>query len=412
MENLIIYLAGTGSTFLMFASTGLVLPRRYGIWSCLAGAVLVDPALIPKFIFGFYSWQAILSSGLSFFLQMVILPMILYRAAWWKCICLALYFMMGPILAEGFALSFFRIAPEELYQGGKLIAYITVCFVICAFFDILSVLAFRFVAMRRFRIFYLLFIIFPVSWLLLVQYVLLSLPDIVFFTALMLGFLSCLALLYYTVEQEKKVALEQELRDVRHTMELEQSHYRAMEERREELARIRHDFNNQLAVIGRLVETGEKEDAGQMIRRMAEDIAHTKENPYCAIPVVNAVLQEKAQACMQKNINLKVELEIPEDLSVEPLHLCSIFANLLDNAIRGTQYSGMADPSICVAGRMDGDYLFIKTVNPSKTPEPASAGHGYGSLILRDLSGRYGGGYYTTYEDGVFTANVSLLAAG
>lgn len=76
------------------------------------------------------------------------------------------------------------------------------------------------------------------------------------------------------------------------------------------------------------------------------------------------------------------------------------------------QYFGMADPSICVTGKMDGDYLFIKTVNPSKTLEPASAGHGYGSLILSDLSGRYGGGYYTAYKDGVFTANVSLLAAG
>lgn len=405
------YLAGTASTFLMFASIGLVLPRRYGVWSYLAGALLVDLLLILKFIFGFFSWQALLCSGLGFILQMIVFPVILYRAAWWKCICLALYFMMGMVLAEGYTFALYGKDPEGLFISGEITTYIVSCFAICFLFNILSVLAFRFISMRRFRKFYLLFIIFPVSWLLIIQYILLSLPDIVFYTAMLLGFLSCFALLYYTLEQEKKTALEQELRDIRHTMELEQSHYRAMEERREELARIRHDFNNQLAVIGRLVESGEKEDAGQMIRCMAEDIDRTKENPYCTIPVVNAVLQEKAQICMQKHIDLKVELEMPENLSVEPLHLCSIFANLLDNAIRAAQHCGIADPSVSVTGRMDGDYLFIKTVNPSKPPEPVSAGHGCGSRILKDLSDRYGGGYHTAYENGLFTANVSLLAA-
>jgi len=59
----------------------------------------------------------------------------------------------------------------------------------------------------------------------------------------------------------------------------------------------------------------------------------------------------------------------------------------------------------------DGDYLFIKAINPSKEPSKKPvAGRGYGSRILSDLASRYGGDYRAEYKDGVFTATVSLLA--
>lgn len=410
-NNLIMYLAGSFSTFLMFLCIGMVLPRRCGVWSCLAAAMLLDLILIPKFIFGFFSWQGVACAGAAFILQVIIFPVILYRAVWWKRLCLTLYFTIGSALVEGSVFTFFGRDLEQIFQNGEIGAYITDSLVFYTFFGILSVLVFRSVSLRRFRVLYLLFVIFPMSWLLFIQYVLLSLPDAVFLAAQILGFLGCFMLLYYTLEQEKKADLERELRDVRHTMELEQAHYQAVEEKREELARIRHDFNNQLAVIGRLVENGEREDAGQMIRRIAEYIDRTNENRYCGIPVVNAVLQEKAQVCGEKGIDLKVELDVPEDLSVEPLHLCSIFANLLDNAIHAAEQCGTPDALVHVTGKMDGDYLFIRTENSSKSPQPAAPGHGYGSAILNDLSGQYSGSYRTHYRDGIFTAHVSLLAA-
>lgn len=409
-ENLIMYISGTFSTFLVFLCIGMVLQKRYGVWSCLLAAMFLDLILIPKFIFGFFTWQAVACSCVAFVLQIFVIPALLYRAAWWKRLLLSFYFTIGSALVEGGVFVFFGSDLDRIIDGGKLVSYIADSLILYTFFGILSVLLFRTISMRRFRVFYLLFIIFPMSWLLFIQYAFFPLPDMVFVAATALGFLGCFMLLHYTFEEEKKATLEQELRDIRHTMELEQAHYRAVEERREELARIRHDFNNQLAVIGRLVENGEKEDAEQMIRRMAEDIDHTKENPYCGIPVVNAVLQEKAEICAEKGIGLEAELEIPADLSVEPLYLCSIFANLLDNAIRASERSEASAPCIDVTAKTDGDYLFIRTVNPSKSPQPTAPGHGYGSAILDDLSRRYGGSYYTAWRDGIFTANVSLLA--
>ena len=61
---------------------------------------------------------------------------------------------------------------------------------------------------------------------------------------------------------------------------------------------------------------------------------------------------------------------------------------------------------------MIGDYLFIKTANPSVVHNnKAAPGRGLGSWILSDIAVQYGGDYNTQYNDGVFTALVSLMQA-
>jgi len=223
-----------------------------------------------------------------------------------------------------------------------------------------------------------------------------------------------IAILQILITNSKKEEAENELQKTRHATELEQSYYREVEKRREELTKIRHDFNNQLTAIGRLINVGEENSAKDMIKTLSDEIMGTRENPYCNIPVVNAILLDKMQLCEQSGITLSVELDLPANLSVEQMHLCSIFSNLLDNAINACkQQKHIQAPTIQLNSMVDGDYLFIKSTNPSnEPPKKPLSGRGYGSKILSDLSARYGGSYRTEYKNNAFTAVVSLLAVG
>lgn len=155
------------------------------------------------------------------------------------------------------------------------------------------------------------------------------------------------------------------------------------------------------------MQSGSQADAQSMLQRLSADIAATREEPYCAIPVINAVLTEKEAICRAQGIQLRTELALPEALAVEPLHLCSILSNLLDNAIHGCAET--EEPVIVLSAATVGDYLFLRTVNPALPPQKPEKGHGFGSKILRELAERYDGGYETIYESGRFTAVVSLL---
>jgi len=225
-----------------------------------------------------------------------------------------------------------------------------------------------------------------------------------------IGFISIAVLLVVMVEQDKKLTLQEELRATRHTMELQQSHYKELESRREALSKIRHDFNNQLAAISQLIHTGQQDSAHDLITTLSHEIINTKENPYCDIPVINAILLDKAQVCEGLGINLDVDLNLPSTMAIQPMHLCSIFGNLMDNAIAACkQVGGVA--GIKLSSMVDGDYLFIRICNPSPPqPKKQAPGRGQGSRILQDIAVQYDGDYRGVFEDGMYTAVVSLLA--
>jgi sensor histidine kinase regulating citrate/malate metabolism len=224
-----------------------------------------------------------------------------------------------------------------------------------------------------------------------------------------LAFVAVIILLVVLLEQDKKVLLQEQLRETRHAMELEQNYYRETEKRHEELIKIRHDFNNHLAAIAQLINAGEQTSAQDMITTLSKKIIETDKN-YCNIPVVNAILTEKAKTCTAAGINLVVELKLPPVLEIEQLHLCSIFGNLLDNAINACKK--MPNPTIQITAAEDGDYLFIKSQNPSKPPQKPAPGRGLGLRIVSDIAAHCHGDYSAEYENGIYTVMVSLLATG
>jgi len=365
--------------------------------------------------------------GLLFMGFMILFALWAYSGQIWKRLVVIVFLVMLSIVCDGLSV----LLVKAIINRPMVYDYTSVDAIYGAlFFGLFSIMLLgvtiwvsRTIKMRHFNPAFLLLPIFPFGQIALLgtfegKYLTLGTLEVGLFNhwlsyvGLALCFLSDIALLIILVEQDKKLVLQEELRETRHRMELEQAHYRDVEQRREELAKIRHDFNNQLASIGQLIRTGDDNSAQEMIHALSDEIIGTKENPYCGIPVINAILTEKTRVCAESGITLTVDLDLPNPLSVEPIHLCSIFGNLLDNAIDACKQIGQADKlTIQLNSMVDGDYLFIKAANPSIEPmkKPVS-GRGHGSRILSDLAARYGGDYRTEYQEGVFTAVVSLLA--
>ena len=86
-----------------------------------------------------------------------------------------------------------------------------------------------------------------------------------------------IVLFYYILSHDKRAAIEAELTETHRVIELEQAHYFELEQKSEEMAKIRHDFNNQLAIISRLIRSGEDSSARDMISTLSKEIANTKD---------------------------------------------------------------------------------------------------------------------------------------
>lgn len=280
-----------------------------------------------------------------------------------------------------------------------------------------AAIIYRIVSVRRVPVGICLFLILPIGQLLMLRSFTFEGWSVFWMSGLILGMAANVLFLFYAISQEKKTAVIEELRETHHRMELEKSHYEAVERRRLELEKIRLDFHDKLATVAEMVRLGENGEARENISAFAEKINRTKENPYCAIPIINAVLTQKAQDCHAVGISLAVDLRLPASLTVESMHLCSIFGNILDNAIAACQklkcakLKGADKPVIHLTADMEGDYLFIKTANPSGEPNRNPIpGHGYGQRIISELAKQYDGYFRSEYSNGTYTAVVSLTA--
>lgn len=405
---------------ILYAFMARVVPLRRGWRWRVPIALAVAAALsLLKVYWGIFSQASFLLRLAALPIMLAILPLWLFQGPVWRTLLVNILFYCAQMLGEALCVQLF-IPPDAVdyidafyasMPPSQLLVYGALSQGSAIILDIALVILARSLTARRFSPIYLPALFLPFClWGMMMGHFM-NLGSWVWFLCMLLGGGTTAILLYYIVSLEEKDALADQVRELRHAMELEQARYRTVEERREELARIRHDFNNQLTAIGRLVEGGETEDARRMIALLREDIDSTREAPYCAIPVVNAVLEEKALECRRRGVALRVNLEFPPAMSVEPLHLCSIFANLMDNAIRGAEASGASAPGIALTSKVSGDYLFIKTVNPDAAAgAPAARGGGYGIRILNDIAGRYEGSYISASENGFFRAQVSLLA--
>jgi len=175
--------------------------------------------------------------------------------------------------------------------------YMLVFFPLFLLLGTLSLRIWRKALLQKFQPFYLLFIALPMGQrysLALVIYP--NMGDIIFgvminfvkdLTAvyyilalfgISISLVATVAILHYVLSYNKREAVEAELRETKRTMEREQAHYRELEQRSEELVKIRHDFNNQLASIIQLTRLGENGSAQEIIDSLAREIGNT-ENP-------------------------------------------------------------------------------------------------------------------------------------
>lgn len=219
-------------------------------------------------------------------------------------------------------------------------------------------------------------------------------------------FIICAAVFVLLSQAEKNI-IRRKLAEIQAVTKLEQAHYAAIEDRREEMDQIRRDYNGIVTNVLELLQSGDAAEAEKMLNDLSGRIAATREYPFCAIPIINAILTEKQQQCQQYGIPFHADLLLPDTLPIQDLDLCSAFSNLMDNAIRVCRRENNA--GINLSCRMIQEYLVIKCVNPSKKALGGKPDNtGFGLKILKEIASRYQGDFFIDYHAGTVTAQLSL----
>lgn len=212
--------------------------------------------------------------------------------------------------------------------------------------------------------------------------------------------------------RKERLIAQLEMMDAQSQREL--TYYTSMNEKIQEIRKIRHDFNNHLQTAYAIFSKGNTEEAVQLLGELEQNVENTSPVYYCSNVIINAILWEKGKTAGKKGIAFHMDVRIPEEIGIEKVDLCSIFSNLLDNAIMAASLCE-GERSVSAEAYIKGGYFVLRVENSfhpfseqKERREEETGLHGYGLLILDSIAEKYQGEFQTAREGNRFRASAIL----
>ena len=169
-----------------------------------------------------------------------------------------------------------------------------------------------------------------------------------------------------------------------------------------ELRRFKHDYKNMEIGLRKLISDGKNKEALEMLNNQNITLNSTSLRFDTGNGIVDALLAGKQQQADEINTIISFEGAVPNE-SIQPVDLCIIFGNPLDNAIEAC--ANIADEytkEIHLSCVCNSGFIFIEITNPvqqrveiqgnfPKTTKSDSEMHGFGLYSLDQIIQKYDG---------------------
>lgn len=216
---------------------------------------------------------------------------------------------------------------------------------------------------------------------------------------------------YRQIQQEKEYTVLQN--------QLLEKNYKAAEDSYESNARLYHDMRNHFSMIQQYLADGNVGEAQEYIEKINGSKAVSAER-YTGIEAVDYILSQKMEIAKSQDIVTSIHAEYPKDCSIDPVDLCTVLTNLLDNAIEAcvkqpTDSARKLDVTI----RRIHQLIIIRITNSSIEAPVIQNGklitskknrkyHGWGMKSIQAAAEKYHGTIEYDYKDSLFTVSVML----
>ena len=185
-------------------------------------------------------------------------------------------------------------------------------------------------------------------------------------------------------------------------------------------AKLYHDINNHLNTLYQLLDTGEYEDAKDYIEKISEPVKALSKTSWSGINIVDVIINSKIEKMDQKGITYEINVEFPSNSNIESSDICTILANLLDNAIEVTEKLVQTNVPIIITIRRIQQFLMIQIENPCvmvvddttnlpPTTKENQEIHGWGLPSVISAVEKYNGTFNYSSANGMFTATAMLF---
>lgn len=235
-------------------------------------------------------------------------------------------------------------------------------------------------------------------------------PDyMVFFMAVLL-FVNIMIVFYVEAlrknEKEKYLA---ELTEQHYHLQIE--YYQQLLEKQQETKALWHDIKKYTAAMQAVVAQNDSEQLRQIAQAAADAYERVKDISAVGNPVVDALLNQYLRSAKENQIQVLLDITIPEVLAISTLLLSVVIGNTFDNAIEACRLIAPEKRMIHLQLRKQNRILFYSIENPyidAVTQLRVGKHHGYGLKNVERAVNQNNGNFQLEKVDGNFIVQIRL----
>ena len=194
-------------------------------------------------------------------------------------------------------------------------------------------------------------------------------------------------------------------------------YYNNLVNKEQSLREFRHDYKNQLIVLEAYLKKEDIESARNYIVK-SFDLLNETSGIQTGNYILDVLITEKQQKAGSISVEFKGKMT---SKFVEPIDICTIFGNALDNAIEACQKIDVSDQRIIRISIQESiNTLHISISNPVKskvnmvnnnilTTKEDNTNHGLGLFSIKKVAKKYKGKVAITCDDDVFSLSILLI---
>ena len=229
--------------------------------------------------------------------------------------------------------------------------------------------------------------------------------------------------------RRNELTLKNESNEINQLFQKQYEQYKLAIDNSEALRKEMHDMKHYVMALKNEDDPARR---SEVLEDMEQAIAVQESFMNTGNKVLDVILTTKSLQCQKKNITLNamVDGDLLSDIHVKDI--CSLFGNILDNAIEATQQVEEVEKRlITLSVRKRNQFIIVECENCTdvstvnlrntkkrrrfrknnlpKTTKGDNVKHGFGLKSISQVAEKYGGALHVSYEDGWFKVKVLLM---
>lgn len=195
----------------------------------------------------------------------------------------------------------------------------------------------------------------------------------------------------------------------------QKNHYEYLENREIETKKFRHDLRSHMELISNLAKNHEYDKIDEYIEQMHERIDTFGNLITVQNSIVDAIINQYYARAEQSGVTMEVKGRFPMDCNIDTYDLCTIFSNVLSNALEAALETeekyisvecGYTEKSIIIIVKNSFDAQTKSGNAQWRTRKGNTDYHGYGLENIKDSVERYNGVFDIETDDNMFTVKI------